>query len=668
MKKIKYFILSLLVVTATGCNYLDIVPDGVVEISSQFANQAGVRKALGKCYSYMPTFESLHNSTVLAGDEWSVPTLSAGFLNGNYTRGHALVRGLQNTSKPLLSYWTGGNGGTNLYEGIRYCNIFLENINAVMGVSQAMIDDWVAQVKVLRAYYHFFLIQCYGPILIYDHSLDLSSSGEEIRAPRQPLEDCFQFVIKELDEAIAMPNFQESRRTSASENLLLDKVIAKAIKAKVLMLRASKIFNGNALYTNFKNGDGELYIDAAHFEDDVWKQRWEDARTACQEAIDYAETTGRRELYKFTGTVKDWDLNNWAEGVSDIIQYCYNLRFAVVEDGDNSELIWGYGGTSAWGNYTLQTGTQIRTFTLTDAAGNFYNDDGNTASTYAFGYLGASFTMEEAYYSKNGVPIDEDKEYNYGGRMSLTTVPEDSYHHGYMSAGGRTVGLHLNREPRYYAWLMVDRGMYRDYDKLIPLISMLHGDMTAPGSCTQGGTSAHDVQQSGIGIKKFVHPESKNKLLANQVHYPFPIIRLADLYLLYAEACAELDDLETAKYYLDQVRARAGLKGVDESWANYSTSPSKPSTREGLLEIIKHERWVELSFEGHRYFDVVRWMEGDKYFTTPFQGWNYLGRTAEEFYKVVSILTKQWSNKNYLWPIPSDELNINPKLDQNPWW
>lgn len=43
---------------------------------------------------------------------------------------------------------------------------------------------------------------------------------------------------------------------------------------------------------------------------------------------------------------------------------------------------------------------------MTDAAGNFYNDDGNTVSTLAFGYTGASYAMEEAFYSKNGVPIE----------------------------------------------------------------------------------------------------------------------------------------------------------------------------------------------------------------------------------------------------------------------
>ena len=119
---------------------------------------------------------------------------------------------------------------------------------------------------------------------------------------------------------------------------------------------------------------------------------------------------------------------------------------------------------------------------------------------------------------------------------------------------------------------------------------------------------------------------------------------------------------------MDKVRERAGLKGVVESWQNFSTDPGKPSTKEGLMEIIKKERSVELCFEGARYFDVVRWMEADKYFTKPFQGWNYNGSRAPEFYRITTYYTTQWSNKNYLWPISVAELNKNPNLVQNPWW
>ncbi len=675
MKKIKLILMATAAFMLAGCNYLDVVPDGVVEIKTQFSNQAGVRSALGACYKYMPNINYVHN-IVTAGDEYCFPEMAGtGFVSGAYVLGNTLTRGFQSASNPVLNFWEGGNWGTtNLYEGIRYCNVFLENVNNVTGVPQTMVNDWVAQIIVLRAYYHYWLMRCYGPVLIYESSLDLSSTPEQIRAFRRPMEECFKFVIGEYDRALAMSDFTNNRRQSRTENTLIDKVVTRALKAQACLLRASKLFNGNNLYENFKDSRGRLMIDAAHYEGDadgIWKKRWEDARDAIDEAVKSAEDAGLG-LYEFTGTAPDWDRNNFKspeEGGSEIIQYCYNLRYMIVEPDitANKEVVWASGATNqATGNYTLQTASQVRTYDMRDPAGNYYNDDGDKLSTLAFGYTGASYAMEEAFYSKNGVPIEEDKTYDYAHRTALVTVPDDPYYRSYMTVGETTVKLHLDREPRYYAWLLVDRGQYRDYDKLIPNVNFFKNGWA---SGQLGNTSQHDYIASGIGIKKFVHPASKYKLLSSVVTYAMPLIRMADLYLMKAEAyCMLGEDLQTAIDCVDKVRERAGLKGVVESWQNFSTDPGKPSTKEGLLEIIKKERSLELCFEGYRYFDVVRWMEADKYFTKPFQGWNHNGYRASEFYRITTYHMTQWSNKNYLWPIKVEELNKNPNLVQNPWW
>ena len=668
----------LLAATISSCNYLDVVPDGVVEISSKFTTQAGVRQALGKCYEYMPDYAYVHGSITLAGDEYCCPNVNATFTTGGSCRGLWLVRGLQSATNVSLSYWNGSGSAQNLYEGIRYCNVFLENIHNCVGVPQKMINDWIAQVKVLRAYYHFFLVQCYGPILVYDKVIDLSSDVEDMRAKRETLEYCFDWIVKELDAALAVKDFTESRRNAITENLLLDKVITRAIKAKVLLLKASPIFNGNNMYTDFRDSDGTLLIDADHYEgDEVWEKRWKDAQTAIKDAIDYAETVGARELYDYElngpGKPNDYDVEYWDETMptySEIIKNCYSLRYCIVDPNasTNKELIWGSGSNRNFsGSYTIQTATQIRTGDLTDVSGNYYNDDGNTESGYAFGWLGASMEMAEAFYTKNGLPIDVDPTYDYVGRYGLTKVPSDNYHLSYMAAGQQTAVLHLNREPRFYAWLVVDRGCYRDYNRLIPLTSMLFGDVSGPGGGTAiKGSSEYDIIQSGFGVKKFVNPASKNRYAANVVMYPFPLIRLADLYLMYAEACANLGETQTAVDYINKVRVRAGIPTVADSWV--AIAGKDASNKADVLEMIKWERRVELAFEGHRYFDVVRWLEGDKYFNSPIRGWNYQGSRANTFYQVKNLFQKQWSNKNYLWPLPSGELDKNPRLVQNPWW
>jgi hypothetical protein len=64
---------------------------------------------------------------------------------------------------------------------------------------------------------------------------------------------------------------------------------------------------------------------------------------------------------------------------------------------------------------------------------------------------------------------------------------------------------------------------------------------------------------------------------------------------------------------IDVVRERAGLDGVQASWSAHSTNPSKPNTKEGLREIIHQERLIELAFEGHRFWDLRRWLKAHIY-------------------------------------------------------
>ena len=77
------------------------------------------------------------------------------------------------------------------------------------------------------------------------------------------------------------------------------------------------------------------------------------------------------------------------------------------------------------------------------------------------GYYAASWHMADLFYSNNGVPIAEDKDYNYAGRFDLhaAAAPADK-HQSYIATGETTVNLHYNREPRFYADLAFDRGFY----------------------------------------------------------------------------------------------------------------------------------------------------------------------------------------------------------------
>jgi len=646
--KSKIIIFLFLLSTAfllTRCNYLDIVPDNTVEVGSLFENRDKALSALSTCYRYMPNYEKLHQSMSLAGDEW-VGRLDAGVANnrGN-TRGEKLMRGWNNSNDPILNYWAGGGGASSLYEGIRICNIFFQNIENVPDLTPQEREDWTSQVKVLKAYYHYYLIRLYGPIVIADQNLEPFSSVEEVRQERQPIDSCFNYVIKLIDEAISSGNLAQEREVAYYGQI--DQQIARAIKAEVLLTRASPLFNGNSeFFSNFKGKNGELLFPMENN-----PEKWKEALDAIQDAITYAEEHGKK-IYRYDGQPKFWDVENFQQ--SEIIQYAYNERFSVVEPW-NEELIWGYSGLDFTGQGGFAHATNMRSVAEP------------TTASFAWQWLGADYRMAELFYSKNGVPIEDDKTYDYANRLQITTIPADNYHKGYMQAGQRTINLHLNREPRFYAWLTVDRCVWRTHD-IANDVKMRYNEF--PGG--RGSQHTTDFYWTGIGVKKMVHPESGTGHWARVVKYPYPILRLSDLYLMYAEAYNEYNGPNQTVYdALNKIRTRGGLKPVEEVWSDPEIvkNPGKHLTKEGLREIIHRERSIELSFEGKRYFDVLRWKEASRYFTTPMKGWNTTGVDPEQFYILMTLQPRVWQTpRDYLMPIPIWDLNRNPNLVQNPGW
>lgn len=637
--------------TFTRCDFLDIVPDNTVEVGSLFENREKALSALSTCYRYLPNFEKLHSSMSLAGDEW-VGRLDAAVADarGN-TRGEKLMRGWNNSNDPILNYWSGGGGATSLYQGIRVCNIFFENIENVPDITPAERADWIAQVKVLKAYYHFYLTRLYGPIVIADKNLEPFSEVDEVRQERQSVDSCFNYSLKLINEVLYDENGNPRPDLAVDRDVAyygqIDQINARAIKAQILITRASPLFNGNSeFFSNFKNKQGNTLF-PLQYDPEKWKQ----ALDGIKDAIDYAEARGKK-LYTFTGQPKFWDVDNFEK--SEIIQYAYNKRFSIVAPW-NEELLWGYSGLDYEGEGGFAHATNMRSVAEP------------TTASYAWQWLGADYRMDELFYTKNGVPIEDDNTFEYNNRLEITEIPEDTYHKGYMQAGEKIIKLHLNREPRFYAWMVVDRSIWRTHD-MANDVKMRYNEY--PGG--RGSQHTTDFYWTGIGVKKLVHPESGTGHWARVVKYPYPIIRLSDLYLMYAEAYNEYyGPGAEAYFYLNKVRETGGLRPIEEIWSDASIvkTPGKHLTKEGLRDIIHRERIIELSFEGHKYFDVLRWKEADRYFLTPMKGWNTTGVDPEQFYVLMTLQPRVWqSPRDYLMPIPLSDINRNPNLIQNPGW
>ncbi|MEA5080808.1 MAG: RagB/SusD family nutrient uptake outer membrane protein [Dysgonamonadaceae bacterium] len=647
-KYIKSILISFsLLFSISGCSdYLNIVPDNTATVDKMFENKEKTIQALATCYAYIPDVFNNHYLTSLTlGNEYVAP-VKWNFRSDVFISNRVMM-GDQNVDNPYYSYWNGGTGGArNIYQGIRYCNIFLNNIKQVPDLEPGDYEDYIAQVKFIKAYLHFILLKNYGPIVIADKEMDINASQEEIHQYREPVDKVFQYIVNLMEESV--PELPVKRMKSQIGQI--DQIIAKSMKAKVLLFWASPLFNGNSeYYSNFidpKTGAPLFNLKYNH-------ERWGEAVKALEVAINAAHAANVK-LYTYQKPIYEFDKED--SKTSEIMEYAYNNRFSIV-DPWNIELIWGYSNVNPTGAGSMQSACQVFNIELP----NNWN--------YSYNYLAATQTITEQFYTKHGVLMDEDKTFEYESRNNIVNVPIDNYHRGFLIPDDQEVisKQYLNREPRFYAWIATDRSIWRTYGTKYTM-RMRFNETPGGGNVSLNG----EFYPSGIAIKKWVHPESQNGAWQRVVQYPYPMLRLADLYLMYAEALNEYSGPTPEVYkYLNMVRERAGLPKVEEVWSNSEIvkEPGKHLTKEGLREIIHQERAIELSFEGHQYDDVRRWKEGDKYFTKPVQGWNSFQQNAENFYTPVTLQTRHWiTPRDYLTPLSISLLNVNPNLVQNPGW
>ncbi|MCK3683904.1 RagB/SusD family nutrient uptake outer membrane protein [Maribellus sp. YY47] len=643
MKKLKIIItISVLVFSFACSDYLDVVPDNVATIDHAFLDRTSAERYLATCYTYFPELsDPAGDPAILGSDEWwAIEDDYYNSRNQSYA-GLKIKKGEQNSNSPLFNFWDGYNGGKACYRAIRDCNVFLENIRKVGGdLSEEEAARWTAEVKVLKAYYHFYMMRMYGPIPIVKENLPISSNIDEVRVYRDPFDEGIDYIVSLLDEAV--PDLPLEILNVSAEDGRITKPIALALKAEILVTAASPLFNGNSDLDRLVDNRGVQLVNTTY---DVSK--WSRAATACKNAIDTCLLAGH-QLYEFTKQTN----------LSDSTKLLMTLRH-VVTDRWNKEIIWTEAKLSMY-NYQRAT-TPL-----------FFIEQFQWMPTDP--YMCPTLRMAELFYTKNGVPIEEDTGFDYPNRFNTTAAPDEAKY--YIQPGYETAKLNINREARFYANLAFDgaiwfgNGRYKDV-----------GDgaaneqpwvfQTKKGQA-QGKTSNIRYSLSGYWAKRTSHFESVSTSSSSNVivRSTFPVIRLADLYLLYAEALNESMEIpnQDVYEYIDKVRERAGLNGVMESWQNASRYPSKPSTKEGMREIIQQERMIELAFEGKRFWDIRRWKTAHEWLNQPIRGLNPAGETAQELNSVRVLYTPEFSTKDYLFPIRQYNLRVNTNLIQNPYW
>ncbi|MBO9619865.1 MAG: RagB/SusD family nutrient uptake outer membrane protein [Niabella sp.] len=651
-------ILGLLVVLTGigGCKkFLDVVPNDAPSLESAFSNRSVMEKFLRTCYSHLPdpTDPFYYPAYFTSWDEFDVRRDS----RSNNSVAGLIAQGLQNSNTPYQDYWSGTSGGHPMYVALRDCNIFLENAHIPRDIDETERTRWISEVKFLKAYYHFFLLQLYGPIILVKQNHPVSAKAEDVRDYREPVDSCVNYIVQLIDEAL--PGLPPTLPDPTSEQGRISQVIALAVKAKVLATAASPLFNGNTDYAGWKDNRGLQLISSVYD-----PAKWQRAATAIKEAIDAAEGNGYH-LYQF---------NKYSGGagtfaMSDSLVQLMTIRKAITESVDkNPGVIWstqqqfadGKGGSGGGSFNFTPLGNMLKT--LFPA---MYSQD----QTSYVGYLTASWQMAELFYSNNGVPINEDRFFDYANRYKPRRATVSDNVGAYIPTGEITASMHFFREPRFYADLGFDRGYFELATTTIDggatfgvYLKSRPGDMSGAPSC--------------YAPKKIIAFETScSKGLANTSYtpsnYQFPLLRLSDLYLLYSEALNEVKGQPDGEVYqwIDKVRAAAGLNGVVQSWQIASNNPNAPTTKDGMRRIIQRERLIELAFEGQRFWDVRRWKRANEFWTLSPTTWSLTATQPDQFYvPTVGTQSRVVTFRDYLYPIRQADVRVNPNLVQTYGW
>ena len=628
------YIIALLFVCGSCKKFLDVVPPDVGTLDYAFRSRNEAENYLFTCYNALQNLNDLNRSP---GFTMSSEIIFPMNLPGNPIdiTGFALITGTQNAGNPGLNYWDGSGNGIGMYNAIRKCNTMLENIDRPQDLTPDDKKRWIAETKFLKAYYHYYLFRLYGPIPIVDKNLPVEASPEEVRVKRQPVDTVVNYINGLLDQAI--PDLPVSIDNPARELGRVTRPAAMAIKAELLMTAASPLFNGNPDYTTFKDKQGTLFFSPYD------ASKWEKAALACKQAIDQCEAIG---LHLNNTFIPAATISNLPEEIRQqlIFQTALTQRWDI-----NKELIWSLNAIWHGQEYCIPRMTQRAN-----------QVDGDNPAYYA-----VPISTTDLFYTGNGVPIEEDKTWDYGNRNQLQTG--DNENAPYIKEGYTTIKGHFNRETRFYASIGFDGGAWFGngiFDGSKPHYVEARGQTSLAGPKTLQKTNI-----TGYWPKKLANYLTVYDNGFTWTDFSMPMMRMGGLYLLYAEALNEVNGpTAEALDYVDRVRSRAGLQGVTDAWAQYSKDPGKPGTKDGLRDIIHRERRIELCFEGQSGWDLRRWKELQTVLSAPLKGWSVYEEQAINYYRAKNVEIPVFGTRDYLWPVSTNSLVVNNNLVQNPAW
>lgn len=640
MKKAFHSIFGLVLagIAATGCTdevqfgnaFLDKAPGGSSTLDSIFANPDYVNQLLTNIYnkqyyglpygnySGTPQAASPYNGKLDAlTDLYQMHWASQKVWSSYYTATFSAKE------DPLISYVN-----ENLWETVHLVSVIKENIDRTPNMSEQKKKYIIAQAKALQAFAYAVHLPHYGGMPIIERTITNGDvTGEAQMGKRATFAETVDAIVRWCDEAAPDLYWAYNGNDSESNSLQTGrwtKAGVMALKAQVLWIAASPLYNGPAYYPEVTEEQREL-IGYGSYD----ASRWKRALDAFEDFWRENEANGNY-YHLMQATAKNCDGYRLA----------YRRGYMFDDSPENIhwtkvESIFGTQGAYSWlsWNWTENGVNRLRHSPTLEYIEMFPWSDGKPF------VHDQSFKYKESYTDTEDVNWDVYTCLDGSGGSS----DNDKLFYTYKSVRGGFVKT-ASRDPRLYENAVVSGTLEN--------LALQSTDGKSSGNVLETWVGG---QNAGQNVK---HPTNNTlsesltsycptgfgayKYVLNRVEWwrdpnmHWNVLTIPDMILMYAECLAETGDLTGALAQVDLIRARVGLKGLKAC----NTDKNLDSNKDNLIEEILRERACELGMTNARYIDMIRRKRTD---------WMTKQLHGMATYRMIKNASNQWVRRNAPW-------------------
>ncbi|MDR2563997.1 MAG: RagB/SusD family nutrient uptake outer membrane protein [Prevotellaceae bacterium] len=645
MKKI-FFSLTIL---ATLClqqactDILDTTPYDKVATGNMWTNEALTNQGVAGVYASMRNWGVYGAS----GYSYNVVPFECFGMTGEAYRSVPYLSGTAGSGDALFStMWK------NLYEGVHRANDAITHLDEAGegGVDEETRNRLLAECKFMRAYYYMRLNELYGR---YGHGVPIYtepiSTVEECTKTQSPESEVWALIVQDLTDCINTTDFPDR---------YLEK--GRASKGAAYALRGRAYLMQGAKY-NYVNASGRVESTSID-------------RTLLEKAAD--------DFSKVKNCGYDLFRGGYREMFTEANEACIEMIFSlqnIAKPGYGSSMQLMAGSRSAGDR---ENATGYSQYSASTAIVDLYEYKDGTAfdwETIIPGYFAVAGDERIVYFLR-------DKEAG-GSEISPQMSPKidakmtnESMRSKYLPEGNeaRLRRAWQNRDPRLEYNVIVPYGeVYYGTDanlfktgnnNPIPYVyrwPVGAANQSVASQISMNIASPYDLRQDGTGNVEFAYRHRKFVMEGYDCQYisnssiDEPILRYAYVLLMWAEALAQMDDLSGAAAKINLIRERESVEMPAYSFSN----------KDDALNKIRNESRRELVNESVNFYEELRWgtLRQTKYST--YMGYEPAAHACHGTQSNNNGGVK-WSDINdySIWPVPSDEVEKNPKLNKTPGW